>query len=1000
MKLEPSVSIDKRDGAEDYPGTAGPAAGLSAGVAAGGQWQGCPTLVRIFAHFLEIIIRGLNLAPEKNKLAFFDLLGLELIPAQAARVPIVFEAALQIKEVQKAAQATLQRLQASLPEGVELTLPTEFILPQILQGRVSAGTRVAAPTAGKTEPLFFETERPLGLTTAEIQDVISVLPGSDQYINHSEAFREGWPLTLFTGSPTQWLNEVPHEIYLGHNRLFALAGKSTVKLHFTLRQETHQELKIHWEYWGNEGWQGFNTVTDGTHGLKNSGSIELNVDGSKPAACLAILPGGSSEANAEPTFWIRGRLTEPLLPGTALPEVTTIKIDKVNINQGLEIKSYNKISKINNDTIGLSATIETDPDKYLSFPINSKIQLLKNEKTLDIIELPNNKTTTLHREFQNLIPLSSYELRFNVFGSQISYFFEYENGFLIWPRFIITPPRLPLEKAFADGTSLDVSKPFYPMGLDPKPGATFYFSHEESFNKPGAKLQFYILRCSSPQDQIELASTDKIDHEISLEYWNGSAWRPIPDCAIDFDVTRIVEAIVPEDIARTTVNGQDGWWMRLQLRSGGFGYLQKIDVNTTVITNVIATPPLLADFRIGYTWEKKDSVPEEIVTRNDFHYEVIRRERSWANLAALGFIEAPSRIGSIRSNISGVDRKFIRIDANRPSTIWSSKIKISGTDIKFKPKADNLVLPTFWPSGNGANSSDLLPFAPFAPTSDQTPTLYLGFDTPLTADLLGLFWDIQEKTAGTSGPDLLWEYWNGAWQELVVDDDTRHLSVPGILTFIGPADSQPLSRFDQERYWLRARYREKAPPENTVVNRMLLNAVWAVQASMVTDTQLGSSNGTANQIVRFFQTPVLSDERIEVCELAGGRAAVEWKLLAKRIDPAAVQSLEGMLGRDNPDCVKGDLRLQLGLNKKVKQVWVKWQGQPHFIFSGPEDRHYVMDRSRGMIFFGDGVRGKIPPVGAAILAKHYRTGGGEAGNVPVGAVSQNPDAASRGPEDV
>jgi hypothetical protein len=48
--------------------------------------------------------------------------------------------------------------------------------------------------------------------------------------------------------------------------------------------------------------------------------------------------------------------------------------------------------------------------------------------------------------------------------------------------------------------------------------------------------------------------------------------------------------------------------------------------------------------------------------------------------------------------------------------------------------------------------------------------------------------------------------------------------------------------------------------------------------------------------------------------------------------------------------------------------------------AGPEDRVFALDREDGRLVFGDGVHGKIPPVGANLTVS-YRLGGGEGGNV-------------------
>lgn len=49
--------------------------------------------------------------------------------------------------------------------------------------------------------------------------------------------------------------------------------------------------------------------------------------------------------------------------------------------------------------------------------------------------------------------------------------------------------------------------------------------------------------------------------------------------------------------------------------------------------------------------------------------------------------------------------------------------------------------------------------------------------------------------------------------------------------------------------------------------------------------------------------------------------------------------------------------------------------------SGPQDRHYELDRQNGAVVFGNGIDGAKPPIGTEVVAKEYRHGGGTAGNV-------------------
>ena len=48
-------------------------------------------LIRIFARYGEIVIDRLNRVPEKNFLAFLDILGVSPVPPVAARVPLTFK---------------------------------------------------------------------------------------------------------------------------------------------------------------------------------------------------------------------------------------------------------------------------------------------------------------------------------------------------------------------------------------------------------------------------------------------------------------------------------------------------------------------------------------------------------------------------------------------------------------------------------------------------------------------------------------------------------------------------------------------------------------------------------------------------------------------------------------------------------------------------------------------------------------------------------------------
>src|SRR5436309_909422 len=148
-------------------------------------------LEHVFARFAQDAAAVVNRAPDKNELAFFELLGLELLPAHAARVPVVFRP-------------------LSAPRGALRGLPST----------VPARTRVGANVPGQSQPIVFETEKKIGLAVARLVEVVSLWPGRDAYADHSAPYGRGTPFTLFKG-----LQPVRHEFYLAHETLFALAGQ-------------------------------------------------------------------------------------------------------------------------------------------------------------------------------------------------------------------------------------------------------------------------------------------------------------------------------------------------------------------------------------------------------------------------------------------------------------------------------------------------------------------------------------------------------------------------------------------------------------------------------------------------------------------------------------------------------------------------------------------------------------------------------------------------------
>jgi predicted phage baseplate assembly protein len=255
-------------------------------------------------------------------------------------------------------------------------------------------------------------------------------------------------------------------------------------------------------------------------------------------------------------------------------------------------------------------------------------------------------------------------------------------------------------------------------------------------------------------------------------------------------------------------------------------------------------------------------------------------------------------------------------------------------------------------------------FEPFGPRPDTDSALLLGFDdsAALPAEILDLavvvampgdtvrqYVPCGANTQSFAPATLAWEYQTPTgWTRLnVLKDDTLaftrsgHVSIRlpaagiAIKTKLRPSDPKPL-------YWLRARIVTSGYERAPRLLAVRTNTVAVEAAETLTDEVLGGSDGSRNQVFQLSARPV----------------------------------------------VAGSLRLEI---EESDQGYEQWIEVADFFGSGPADRHFVLNRSTGEIFTGDGVHGAIPVAyvnnpNGNVVARLYRVGGGRRGNVPAGAI--------------
>src|SRR5260370_27714107 len=169
-----------------------------------------------------------------------------------------------------------------------------------------------------------------------------------------------------------------------------------------------------------------------------------------------------------------------------------------------------------------------------------------------------------------------------------------------------------------------------------------------------------------------------------------------------------------------------------------------------------------------------------------------------------------------------------------------------------------------------------------------------------------------------------------------------------------PADLAPRSCFGQSLCWLRLRWQAGAFPLPPRLRRVLLNTTWAAQVTTVENEILGSGNGDPGQAFMAAQTPVQPGQQGTARE-------------TQRPGPAQEPALADV---EDADAVA----VVLDAAGQPEEVWVRWHAVPDFYQSGPQDRHYMVDPLSGVIRFGDGSSGMIPPIGQNNIRMTYRTG--------------------------
>ena len=585
-------------------------------------------LVEIFGRYAELIIERLNQVPNKNQLAFLDLIGASLLPPQPARVPLTF----------------------SLADG------------SIVDGLVPARTQVASvPTESETAPVVFETEEELVVTAAQLVSLFVRRPEQDFYGDKSTLINSisAKGVSLFRGS-----RKVEHSVYLAHDTLFSDPDLTTLTLVFEEKANvTPSPLLVTWDTWNGRDWINLAApnVTDETAGLAKSGQVTLK----------NLSPFRRSDVNGINKCWLRCRLLTAIPPATygeagKLPELTTVqikaatskrtglKVDHVIVNDtkvdvvksffpfGERPKSGDALYlahpaafKKNGATITLHLTISNSPKaagvklEYEFWDGNSWSLLTTSGDTTTNLTTSGDITLTIPKQpvSTTINGIESFWIRCRIasgnYGEEAQFKLKDKDdpskGYTFTPATYAPPlivslttdytvtqpspagsPAVRPEVVFTyndfeykDVTNAPSFKPFQPVG-DVNPTIYLGFTLPPGLkNFPNRKISLYTAFTEFKQGETPgSVSPVTKQPELVWEYSSGAAWSnlTVRDDSANLSKSGLISFLAPADFKEKSEFGLQRYWVRAIWKSGEYMFepqLRGLLLNTTIAIQAI-----------------------------------------------------------------------------------------------------------------------------------------------------------------------------------------------------------------------------------------------------------------------------------------------------------------------------------------------------------------------------------------------------------------------------
>jgi hypothetical protein len=932
-------------------------------------------MLDLFADLAAGVVDRVDRLPEKHRVAFVDALRFDREPPHAARLPLSF----------------------TLATGAHGPVP------------VPDGTRAIAELEDGSEQTFELDGGGFDATPARLDQVYSVDPEVDQVFDHSAALSGDDPATPFTGTDRQ-----RHVLTMAFGDALALAPGSQICLH--VRANVPEEVLADcfvWEYYGEGAAAGTNERGRvGWHRLVRDDGAEaderrcpgslvdvlsahlaaLSLDeygyqhatGLPAATERRLLARLAARVRDRPTTadWTDDRLLELLLPdddhepalaATLAGTLRSIRAEFDEVTGGsVPMRQREPSSSTLSFTIPGQVTerpIEGVRSRWLRCSIAGGMvapHLFGVE--IDAVSLqvgPCDESTRDERGDRS----SGVE---------------------------VVPDRL-LQDDVPLPTTREADRPITPFGTVPQLRNSLYVASTEAFTKTGTTVTVVFGPVDPDTDSAGSGDTSDVDDTDGAGDGNdgddtGGAGDGDARRSGDDDTDDAGDGDGKRSDNGDDTNETDGDDSGGDEDGGGDG-------RNDEGTGSLESPVLSWEYWDGDGWTRLEIVDDGtaalrrpggvrfVVPADLRRTSVAGHDNYWIRARLVGGRYVRQRYeqaddGTVRVHTDGEPPRFGAVTIGYELT--TDAVALVGEN----------TLATDVQVGTGGR------FSPFAPIPDETQTLYLGFDRPLSGAPLQVLFSL----AGASyppgfQPTVRWERAVDTradrWEPIDTTDGTESLTERGIVVFTLLDETVPSRRFGVERHWVRARVtgdgftavgttlfeptetepaqslstmgsvdeRVATPPE---IDRIVPNTGWAYNGRTVEDERVGSSTGGPDQSFELGAAPVT-----EVTVWVDEHAA-----LTER----ARTALATARPEDVETATTGD--------ENHRGFWVRWTRVDGFDTSNPDDRHYVLDPVTGVLSFGDGRHGRIPPQGRDNVRASYRTGGGVAGNVPRGAVTR------------